>query len=574
MENQKRSQHGRKVSWAAAKTYAAVSLQRFLRSIMAKSKSGYSLVIGNVQKYEDRLNFTVTNVGLPEVVVNRLYLHLSRYVRCPHCRSGHCMAMSVMEALMLSTEYELPLNGNYSQYNLIPLTPDNARNTFIYKDGDSDFFGIDFDFYGGTAYCVKICADYYDTRSQTERHIETDEIVFFKVAGGGNACTGRSTLHEWIKSPGRIPPEEGYCGQLKPIIYKIILTRLDQLTEFLAKFDKRILLACEPDLLRLLDSEDYMARGKAIATLGFLGRSEYVSYLIPFLRDTRCKEIVADALGSIGDSRATNALLDCLSGYVNNDMHYYGYDFQERVLMALGKVANADSVSIIQDYLGKLESHRSSRLEKSANATISVLLKKNQGVGDAKMISVLFLSADPTNASRLRLGEEFREINEQLRLAKQRDHFKLELPQLSLRPKDISGALLNAQPQIVHFSGHGTTEGALCFENETGQAHLVRPDALAALFEQFAGQVNCVLLNACYSETQAKAIAEYVNYVIGMNKAVGDKAAIAFAIGFYQALGAGRTIVDAYKLGCVQIRLQGISEHLTPVLIKKGETQL
>jgi hypothetical protein len=200
-------------------------------------------------------------------------------------------------------------------------------------------------------------------------------------------------------------------------------------------------------------------------------------------------------------------------------------------------------------------------------------VQEHQGENFMDTISILFLAADPTNASRLRLGEEFREIDEQLTLAKQRDHFSLALPQLSLRPKDIARALLNVQPQIVHFSGHGTSEGALCFENEIGQTHLVQPDALAALFEQFANQVNCVLLNACYSETQAKAIAEYIEYVIGMNRAIGDKAAIAFAIGFYQALGAGRTIEEAYKLGCVQIRLQGIPEHLTPVLVKKGQAK-
>ncbi|HOC21391.1 MAG TPA: CHAT domain-containing protein [Anaerolineae bacterium] len=196
-------------------------------------------------------------------------------------------------------------------------------------------------------------------------------------------------------------------------------------------------------------------------------------------------------------------------------------------------------------------------------------------LGDKTMASmtILFLSADPTNVSRLRLGEEFREIQEKLKLAKLRECFNLELPQLSVRPADISQALLDVQPQIVHFSGHGTSTGALCFENQTGQTQLVQPDALAALFEQFAEEVKCVLLNACYSETQAKAIGKHIKYVIGMNQAIGDKAAIAFAIGFYQALGAGRTIEDAYKLGCVQIRLQGIPEHLTPVLIKEGQLQ-
>jgi len=183
--------------------------------------------------------------------------------------------------------------------------------------------------------------------------------------------------------------------------------------------------------------------------------------------------------------------------------------------------------------------------------------------------TVLFLAADPTNASRLRLGEELREIQEKLQLAKLREQFELH-QRVSIRPADISQALLDVQPRIVHFSGHGTATGVLCFENQLGSTHPIQSDALAALFEQFADQVNCVVLNACYSEIQANAIAKHIHYVIGMNQAIGDKAAIAFSVGFYQALGAGRTIEEAYKLGCVQIRLQGIPEHLTPVLIRKG----
>jgi hypothetical protein len=193
-----------------------------------------------------------------------------------------------------------------------------------------------------------------------------------------------------------------------------------------------------------------------------------------------------------------------------------------------------------------------------------------QSITSLKPISILFLAADPTDASRLRLGEEFREIYEKLKLAQLRNRFTLEIPQLSVRPADISQALLDMQPQIVHFSGHGASTGALCFENQSGQIQLIQPDALAALFEQFANQVSCVLLNACHTETQARAIGKHIKYVIGMNQAIGDKASIAFAIGFYQALGAGRTIKDAYKLGCIQIRLQGISDdHLIPVLISK-----
>ena len=49
-----------------------------------------------------------------------------------------------------------------------------------------------------------------------------------------------------------------------------------------------------------------------------------------------------------------------------------------------------------------------------------------------------------------------------------------------------------------------------------------------------------------------------------MNQAIGDKAAIAFAVAFYDALGAGEEVEFAYNLGCSQ--LVGLKEDQTPVL--------
>lgn len=178
------------------------------------------------------------------------------------------------------------------------------------------------------------------------------------------------------------------------------------------------------------------------------------------------------------------------------------------------------------------------------------------------------MASDPTDASRLRLGEEAREIQEKLQLSKFRDKFALH-QRFSTRPSDISQSLLDLSPQIVHFSGHGTSDGYLCFENKTGQIHPVKPASLASLFKQFAPDLKCVLLNACFSVTQAQAIAKHIDYVVGMSHAIGDKAAIAFAVGFYQALAAGRSIEKAFDLGCVQIDMENIPENSTPVIIKK-----
>lgn len=183
-------------------------------------------------------------------------------------------------------------------------------------------------------------------------------------------------------------------------------------------------------------------------------------------------------------------------------------------------------------------------------------------------IKILFLSADPTEASRLRLSEELRNIRERLRLAQFREKFLLESRE-AVRPSDISQALLDINPQIVHFAGHGISTGELCFEDILGKIHPIQPNALTALFKLLAEQVNCVVLNCCYSEIQAKAIIKHIPYVVGMNKAIGDTAAIAFAVGFYTAIGAKRSIDEAFDFGRVELRLLGIPEYLTPVLLKK-----
>ncbi len=207
---------------------------------------------------------------------------------------------------------------------------------------------------------------------------------------------------------------------------------------------------------------------------------------------------------------------------------------------------------------------------------------------------ILFLAANPISTHRLRLDEEIREIEAGLRRSKHRDRFELQ-QRWAVRPIDLQRALLDCKPRIVHFAGHGIgratkdlsdqapeemvrdisladrTEAfdeGLVLEDRTGQPKLVRIEALSALFELFADSVECVVLNACYSKQQAAAIAQHIPYVVGMNQAIGDRAAIEFAIGFYDALGAGESIEQAYRLGTVAIQLSDLPEHLTPVILR------
>jgi hypothetical protein len=91
--------------------------------------------------------------------------------------------------------------------------------------------------------------------------------------------------------------------------------------------------------------------------------------------------------------------------------------------------------------------------------------------------------------------------------------------------------------------------------------------ALSQLFSTLKDNIQCVVLNACYSENQAKAIAANIDCVIGMSRSISDSAAISFAAGFYQALGFGRNIKTAFDLGLGQIDLDSLGEQGTPKLL-------
>lgn len=184
---------------------------------------------------------------------------------------------------------------------------------------------------------------------------------------------------------------------------------------------------------------------------------------------------------------------------------------------------------------------------------------------DTPVTTILFLAANPKATTALRLDQELRDIEDGLRRSQYRDRFALE-QRWATRPRDIQRALLDVNPQIVHFSGHGEGEQGLVLEDDAGKPQFVSTAALAGLFGLFADQVECVLLNACYSVAQAEAIAQHIPYVVGMAHAIGDRAALEFAVGFYDALGAGRGIEFAYKLGCSAIQMAGIQENLTPKL--------
>jgi CHAT domain len=174
-------------------------------------------------------------------------------------------------------------------------------------------------------------------------------------------------------------------------------------------------------------------------------------------------------------------------------------------------------------------------------------------------MKVLALQANPHDTEVLRIAKEAREIRRRLA-----PHSGNELIVVgAVRTSDLLELLQEYQPDVVHFSGHGNKGGLLVLEDDVGASSPIPSSALAGIFAAVAATVKCVVLNSCYSHDQASAIVETVPCVVGMGSEISDEAAIAFAVGFYGALGFSSTVQKAFQAGCANIALNS-TEHLTP----------
>jgi hypothetical protein len=178
-------------------------------------------------------------------------------------------------------------------------------------------------------------------------------------------------------------------------------------------------------------------------------------------------------------------------------------------------------------------------------------------------IRILFLSANPWTTSRILVDEEAREIFERIQEGPYRDRFEL-LKHTATRAIDLQRLLLLHQPHIVHFSGHASKKHKLILGGAPGRGKTIDQQGLVDVLGLYNHHLRVVLLNACFTKTQARSIAEVIDYSVGTGKGIGDRGSVAFAGAFYRALGFGKSIREAFNSARAELvltkmpRTQGI----------------
>ncbi|HKG59710.1 MAG TPA: CHAT domain-containing protein [Pyrinomonadaceae bacterium] len=178
-------------------------------------------------------------------------------------------------------------------------------------------------------------------------------------------------------------------------------------------------------------------------------------------------------------------------------------------------------------------------------------------------ICILFLSANPWTTSRILVDEEAREIFERIQEGPHRARFALH-KHTATRAIDLQRLLLLHKPHIVHFSGHASKKHKLIFGGAPGRGKTIDHQGLVNVLALYSRHLRLVLLNACFTKTQARSIADVIDYSVGTGKGIGDKGSVAFAGAFYRALGFGKSIREAFNSAKAELvltkmpRTQGI----------------
>src|ERR1700753_3832280 len=143
----------------------------------------------------------------------------------------------------------------------------------------------------------------------------------------------------------------------------------------------------------------------------------------------------------------------------------------------------------------------------------------------SEKIRILFLSANPSTTSLIRVEEEAFEISGMLEKGSAQDDFEL-ITHRALKAGDLPYLLMNHRPHIVHFSGHGSLAREIIVEGAGGRGERITTEALVEVFKVHGGDVRVVVLNACLTRPAAQALSGVIDYTIGIRSVIDDRHAL------------------------------------------------
>lgn len=137
--------------------------------------------------------------------------------------------------------------------------------------------------------------------------------------------------------------------------------------------------------------------------------------------------------------------------------------------------------------------------------------------------------------------------------------FALENRVVSAVP-DMVEALLSVSPTVAFISRDASG----------GKEPVIRDKEIEAVLPLVAEHVRCVLFDIGSSHSLAASTSRHIDYVVGMAGPLPPSAMFEFAVIFFTAVNAGRSLEDAFDWGCAGLGAAHEELRELPRLFKRS----
>lgn len=252
-----------------------------------------------------------------------------------------------------------------------------------------------------------------------------------------------------------------------------------------------------------------------------------------------------------------NLSLEFIKKYYNN---LEKLEKGHRNLLDLKTKADKFTPIILRDYYQDLKEqsdHLNDNVLKLENALKDYLQfmkeasKKKEKVDETfKMskIKVLLLGSQYQAKGEVLVGEEIRKLRKTLEKYKDLFEFRDEP---AIRRREIALKISSFKPNIIHFSGHGTSDTGPLFNGDEIHIHSfdLKLDLIEILKQNAKDSVKLIIFNVCDSEKIAQEVVNFIDYSIGTKSKINDDFAPQFSKGFYSILGNKESIKLSFENG-------------------------
>jgi len=173
-------------------------------------------------------------------------------------------------------------------------------------------------------------------------------------------------------------------------------------------------------------------------------------------------------------------------------------------------------------------------------------------------LKILLVSANAIQGATLRVDAEFKAVQQQLGQTADVRYVP------SATWEEVAAQVEGYTPRVVHFSAHGGDSEEILLTTREGRPHPIPTKALEQLFKVMRGKIRLVVMNSCFSERQARAIAKFTDGVLGVKLRLPEEVALGFSPRFYKAISEGESVAEAYERAMVLVYSARPEKHQIP----------